>query len=140
MAGCEAPRHHQPGEEQCVLQAERVEEERANRLFIRHLRHRLDQASRDPERGVVVGDGLTGLRQLRSSAIASTYPRERVVAFARVLEEVAVPAGRVVQELHDRHRACSLLVGDTELRQVGANRCVEVDESLLDEPHQSQWP
>src|SRR5262245_53878446 len=61
---------------------------------------------------------------------------ERVVAFTRVLEEVAFPAGGVIQELRYRHGARSVLVGDAELGQVRAHRSIEIDETPLDEPHQ----
>jgi hypothetical protein len=135
MAGGEPPRHHLSREEQGVLQAERLNEERANRLFIRHLCQSLDQASCDPEGGVVVGDGLTRLRQLAQLGHRLDVPLKRVVPLARVLEEVAVPPRRVVEELQDRHRVCGLLVDDAELGEVAANTSVEIHASLLDEPH-----
>jgi hypothetical protein len=135
MVDGETSREDLPGYEQGVLQVERLENQRSQHLLVGLPRHLLDESSCDAERGVVVRDGVAGGRQLRERAHRPDVAGQRVVAVARVLEEVAVPTGGVVQKLQDRDRARRSLVLHAEVRQVRADGRVEVDEPLLDKPH-----
>jgi hypothetical protein len=72
-----------------LLEAERLEEDRAERVLLRHPAHLLGQASGEPEGGVVVRHRFARPCHLSEPGHRVDVPRERVVAVSRVLEEVA---------------------------------------------------
>ena len=86
--------------------------------------------------GVVVRDDESRRRQLLEDGHALDEARQRVIAVAGVLEEVAIPAGRVVEQLKDRHALGDLGIAERQLRNVRAHRRVEVDLALLDQPQE----
>ena len=63
-----------------------------------------------------------------------------VVADAGVGEDVALEARRVAEQLARGDRCGRRLVREPELRQVGADRRVEVEHALVDELHdERRW-
>ena len=116
-----------PREEQRVPELERLEQQLAKRRLVGGTRHLLDQPAGDAEGGVVVRNGLARPRQLAEPGHRLDVSGKRVVSVAGGPEEVAVPAGCVVQQLQDRYRRCRLLVPDLEVGHVGADRRVQVD-------------
>ena len=136
MPDGEAARHDVVREEEGLVQADRVEDEVLDRALIRRSGDLLDDPAGKAERSVVVRDDESRRRQLLEDGHALDEARERVIAVAGVLEEVAVPAGRVVEQLKDRHALGDFWIAERQLRNVGANRRVEVDLALLDQPQE----
>ena len=108
---------------------------RQHDLFVRFTGDPFDHQTREPERGVVVGHHRTERRHLLEVRHRLHEQIERVRALAGVLEEVAVPARRVIQEVQHRHVTRDLLILQTKFGDVGANRRVELDATLLHELH-----
>ena len=136
MPDDEAARHDVVREEEGLVQADRVEDEVLDRALVRRSGHLLDDPAGKAERGVVVRDDESRWCQLLEDGHALDEARQRVIAVAGVLEEVAVPAGGVVEQLKDRHALGDLGIAERQLRNVGAHRRVEVDLALLDQPQE----
>ena len=118
-----------------VFQAQRLKHATQYDLLIGLAGDPFDDQTREPERGVVVRDHRTERRRLLEARHRLHEQVERIRSLAGVLEEVAVPARRVIQEVQHRHVACDLLVLQAKLRNIGANRRVELDATLFDELH-----
>ena len=138
MTDGEAPRHHVVGEEERLLEAERLEHELLHRLLVRLAGDHLDHAAGEIEAGVVVRPHLAERRQLRQRRQRLAHARERVVAGAEVVEVVADPAAGVREQVPHRHARRDVLVAELQLRQIRAHRRVELELAALDEPHHSR--
>ena len=135
VADGEAPGHDLVGEEVAVVETERLEDELADRLLERLAGDLLDDPAGDRQRGVVVRHGRAERRDLLDVGHQLDVPGQGVVAVAGVVEDVARPAGRVVEQLEDGDGAGHGLVAELQLGEVRAHRRVEVDASLVDEAH-----
>ena len=135
VAGGEAPRHDVIGEEEAVVEPERLEDQLLDRLLVGLPGDLLDDPTGDRERGVVVRDRRTERRDLLDRGHHLDVSFEGVVAVAGAVEHVAGPSGGVVEQLEDRHRAGHLLVLQGQLGQVRAHGGAEVDAALIDEAH-----
>ena len=85
----EAPRHDLVGEEVAVVEPERFEEQLADRLLEGLAGDPLDDPTGDRERGVVVRHGRAERRDLLDAGHQLDVAGQRVVAVARVVEDVA---------------------------------------------------
>ena len=78
---------------------------------------------------------LADRRQLLEVGHRRDVPREGVVALAEVREAVAEPAAGVRDEMTKGRALRGVLVAQAELRQVAADRCVEIERATFDEAH-----
>ena len=136
VTGGEAPGHDLVREEERVLQAERLEQQLSHRPLVGLAGYLLDDPSGDRQRSVVVGHDRAERRDLFDVGHTLHVPRQRVVAVAGVVHQVALPSGGVVEELQHGHRARGLFVLESQLGKVGADRRVEIDQPPVDEPQQ----
>jgi hypothetical protein len=121
--------------ERRVLEAQRLQHATPHDLFVGFTGDPFDHQTREPERGVVVRHHRTERRHLFEVRHRVHEQVERVRALAGVLEEVAVPTRRVVQEVQHGHVTRDLLVLQTKFGDVGANGRIELDATLLHELH-----
>jgi hypothetical protein len=122
-------------EKRLPAQPQGLQEQLADHLFVRPAGDPLDHEAGQPERRVVVRDHRSEGRDLLDRRHASHVPVERVVALAGLLEQIAVPARRVVEQVQDRDVRRHRLVPQPEVRDVGPDRRIQVDPSLFDEDH-----
>ena len=132
--------HDLPREEEGAAHPQRLEEQLTDDLLIWLPSDLLEDESGQTERRAVVRDRRPQGRHLLDRRHASHVAVERVVALAGLLEQVAVPARRVVQQVKEGDLSRDLLVLQSQLGDVGAHRCVQIDPSLLHEAKDRGWP
>src|SRR5579875_2528405 len=133
VADGEAAGHDVVGEEPRVAQAERFEDQLLHGLLVRLARDLLDEPAGEGERRVVVADrGPEGRDQL-DGGHPLDVAGEGVVAVAGVLDEVALPPGRVVEQLQHGDPLGHVGVLEPELGDVRADGRVEVHPAVLHE-------
>lgn len=92
----------------------------------------LDEPAEHAVAGVVVRELLAGREQLRHLVQGRDVLLETVVTHPGVGENVPFEPGGVVEQSPDGDLLGRLVVGDAELRQIGAHRPVEVDLALVE--------
>ncbi len=119
-------------------QAERREESLPHGCVPDPVRDDLDDAPEDRVPGVAVGHrGAEGVRLLEGGA-GRDVALEAVVAASVVLEVVAVDAAGMGEEVSGGDGGAHVRVGDPEVGQVGPDRLVEGDETLVHEGHEDR--
>ena len=119
-----------------VGESERVQDEVPHCCFEGRADDVLENAPGQHHCRVVVGHDRPGRRQLWQLVQAGDKAGECIVAIARVLELLAVPASGVVHQLKNGHGGGSVCVRQLGVRQVPTNRRGHVDLAALLEKHQ----
>ncbi len=135
MADGEAARDDVGREEEGVVHAQRVEHHRLGHGLIRLAGHDLDDPPGQAEAGVVVGPQRAGRHDLWQVGHLGHVAGQRVVAAARLAEEVAQPAAHVGQQVAGGDRSLGRLVLQAQFGQILFHRRVEADQPLFDEAH-----
>ncbi len=120
------------------LQSQRVEQHFLQGFFIWLAGDDFNYARSDIETGVVVRPDLSERLDLRKSGDLLHHFVEGVIAISKVIEIIADPAAGVRQQMTDRHFLCHAFIGESEIRNVGAHRRIQVNFALLGEHHQQR--
>src|SRR6266550_2114225 len=115
--------------------AKRDEQELADRGLEGLAGRDLDEPAEDGEARVRVVPDLANRRELLELGHRRDVPGERVVALAEVREAVAEPAAGVGDEMAEGHASRRVLVAQAELRQVPADRRVQIERATFDQAH-----
>ncbi len=88
------------------------------------------------ETGVAVGEQLPAREQLRQfgELLADVTAELTVVVSAIVDDLITRPAAGVLEEVAHRDRGRRILVQQTQIGQVPAHRCVDLQQPLFDQP------
>ena len=123
------------GEEEGVVEAERLEDALAHGGLEGLARHHFDDATGEHEAAAAVGPQLAWGAELAERIEAGDAAGEGVVAHAEVVVVVAEEAALVAQELAERDGVAGALVGEPEVGQVGDDGSIEVEFALIYERH-----
>jgi len=123
------------GKEIRARHAEWVEHQVLDRRLVGLAGDPLDHAPRQVEPRVVVGKHRAERRQLDQVDHARHDDGQRIVARPGIVEVVALPAGGVREKVAQGDARRHLLVGQAQLRQVGAQGRVQVEQAALDQAH-----
>ena len=138
MSAGEAASHHVRRIDEAAGESKGLEDFRFEGLLVGLPGHRLDDASRHDESGVVVGPDAAEWRQLLDVFQCRYVERDRVVTRSLIFEDVAFPAPDVGEQIAHRGVLRGVLVGNAEVRDEIAHAIVEPERFLLDEPEQKR--
>src|ERR1043165_4057706 len=115
-----------------VLEAEWLKYQVTNCAIDRRTRHRLDDATRDAESGVVVAPRRAWRSNLHQVGDRSDEVLEGLGAAIRP-RDLPFPSAEMRQQVPDRHVTADRFVAHTEIGQVRSHRCMKIDLALLHE-------
>src|SRR5262249_2134752 len=91
--------------------------------------------SSNVEASIVIGEKGAKGRLLRQDVEPSDDAGEGVITGSGILEVVAGPAAGMGEEMTQGDTCGDPFVGETQIRQIGADRNVEFELALLEEAH-----
>jgi hypothetical protein len=94
-----------------------------------------DDAAGDAESTVAVAPEFAGRRLLRPVGGPGDVAGQRVVALSGALEPVSFQPAGVREELAQGDRSRGPGIGQGQVRQPGSDRRIEIEQSVLDQPH-----